>query len=171
MPMNRSIAGIVLCGLWCAGCSSACGTACEACGGDEERIFLAMEGPCNGKLEAPFTVAPREADRELACHSRIFVLDVRPPERYANGHLRNAVLIPAEKLPENINGNLLYPEINQGRAPERGQRILVYDDSDVRAAAVVGNLRRMGFANSSYIAGGAPAWENSGLPLEFGDGR
>lgn len=169
--MKRTIAGIVLLwGLGCAGCATAGNGSCLACHGDEERVFFPLATCGNGNLEAPFTVTPRQADQERACHPRVFVIDVRPFEQYAAGHLHDAVLIPAEQIPENIGANRVYPAINQGRSPQGNQRILVYGHSSVDGAAVVGQLRRMGYANSSYIEGGAAAWETAGLPLEFGDG-
>ncbi len=85
----------------------------------------------------------------------IIVLDVRPPEEYAAGHLPGALNIPLSQLENKLN------ELDQGKeivAYCRGPYcVLAYD--------AVEKLRSKGM-NARRLKGGFPEWKLQGLPTE-----
>ena len=85
----------------------------------------------------------------------VTVLDVRPAEEYAAGHLPNAVNIPLRELKERL------AELPAGRdvvAYCRGPYcVLAYE--------AVAELRRHGFA-ARRLEHGLPEWKLAGLPVE-----
>lgn len=85
----------------------------------------------------------------------VTVLDVRPPEEYAAGHLPGAVNIPLAELEEHLN------EFDPGReivAYCRGPHCVLAFDA-------VSRLRVEGI-NASRLDGGLPEWRLEGLPVE-----
>lgn len=82
-----------------------------------------------------------EADRTT------YVLDVRTPEEYASGHLPIAAHAP---------GGQLLQALDQWVAV-RGARILLVDDTEVRATVIAHRLRQMGW-DASVLCGGETAW-------------
>ncbi|MGC8667017.1 MAG: ArsR/SmtB family transcription factor [Chthonomonadales bacterium] len=85
------------------------------------------------------------------------VLDVRPPEEFAAGHVRGAVSIPLQALEEYL-----------GQLP-RDRRIVAYCRGPycVLAAEAVRVLRRNGF-QAVRMKEGYPEWRDAGLPVEVG---
>ncbi len=85
----------------------------------------------------------------------VTVLDVRPPEEYAAGHLPGAVNIPLAELERHLDS------LNQGGevvAYCRGPHcVLAYD--------AVSRLRAKGI-RARRLDGGLPEWRLSGLPVE-----
>jgi rhodanese-related sulfurtransferase/predicted transcriptional regulator len=87
----------------------------------------------------------------------VTVLDVRPPEEYAAGHLDGAVNIPLEDLKRRID------ELSSG------QEVIAYCRGPycVLAYDAVQLLRNKGFT-ARRLEGGLPEWRLAGLPVEQG---
>ena len=87
----------------------------------------------------------------------VTVLDVRPSEEYAAGHLPGAVNIPLNKLETNLN-----------HLPT-GQEVIAYCRGPycVLAFEAVAQLRAKGF-NARRLEDGLPEWQLAGLPIEGG---
>ena len=87
----------------------------------------------------------------------VTVLDVRPPEEYAAGHLPGAVNIPLSELERRLE-----------QLPE-GREVVAYCRGPycVLAFDAVAKLRAHGVEARRYEAG-YPEWKTSGLPTERG---
>lgn len=84
------------------------------------------------------------------------VLDVRPAEEFAAGHLPRARNIPAAEL--------------QGRVGElskfKEKPVVITCKSGTRAAAASRALKAAGFTRIHPLKGGIAAWQAASLPLE-----
>lgn len=92
---------------------------------------------------------------ERARNGLVTVLDVRPPEEYAAGHLPGAVNIPIQELEKRIKE---LPKRREIVAYCRGPYCLMSYDA-------VALLRKKGM-KARRLEAGLPEWRLSGLPLE-----
>ena len=85
----------------------------------------------------------------------VTVLDVRPPEEYAAGHIRGAINVPVAELKKRLN------EI------PRGQEIVAYCRGPycLLAFEAVAELRRRG-RKARRLEDGFPEWQSAGLPVD-----
>jgi len=81
------------------------------------------------------SVTPKQAVTLLQKDENITLLDVRTPEEFRSGHLRNATLIPLDKLETNLNK----------LASVKNKKILVYCRSGSRSVAASRILEKHGF--------------------------
>ncbi len=89
-----------------------------------------------GWILANFTsVTPQQAVTLLENDDNVTLLDVRTPEEFRSGHLRDATLIPLGKLEANLNK----------LAPFKNRKILVYCRSGNRSVAASRILEKHGF--------------------------
>ena len=89
-----------------------------------------------GWILASFTsVTPQQAVTLLKNDDNVTLLDVRTPEEFRSGHLRDATLIPLGKLEANLNK----------LAPFKNKKILVYCRSGNRSVAASRILEKHGF--------------------------
>jgi rhodanese-related sulfurtransferase len=88
----------------------------------------------------------------------VTVLDVRPPEEYAAGHLPGALNVPLAALEECLG------------ACSPGQEIVAYCRGPycVLAYEAVARLRKKGF-KARRLEKGYPEWKSAGLPVEAED--
>lgn len=96
--------------------------------------------------------------RELLARARkgiVTVLDVRPPEEYASGHVPGAVNVPLKELARRLK------ELPQD------QEIVAYCRGPhcVLAFEAVAQLRERGF-QARRMEDGFPEWREAGLPVE-----
>jgi rhodanese-related sulfurtransferase len=102
---------------------------------------------------------PVERDELLARARRrdVVVLDVRPPEEYAAGHIAGAVSVPLAELQRRLS-----------ELP-RSRRVVAYCRGPycVLAAEAVRLLRKRGF-DAARLKDGFPEWRAAGLPVEEG---
>ncbi|MEN8145411.1 MAG: rhodanese-like domain-containing protein [Gemmatimonadota bacterium] len=121
-------------------------------------IFAAVGSAC-GQDQAP--AASIEAS-ELA--SRIddgtapFLLDVRTPAEYAEGHVTGAVNIPHTELADRLG------ELDFGLSEE----LVVYCRSGRRAAVAESILAEAGFTGVRDLEGHISGWQAAELPLVTG---
>lgn len=117
---------------------------------DVERLIRKYLG-VKDSLEA----VPRTELLERARAGLVTVLDVRPPEEFAAGHLPGAVNIPLKELEQRIQELPPHQEIV---AYCRGPYcVLAYD--------AVAQLRKQGFS-ARRMEEGFPEWRLAGLPVE-----
>ncbi len=83
------------------------------------------------------------------------VIDVRPADEFAAGHLPNAVNIPLKDLPRRHQGL------------PRGREVVAYCRGAYRVLAyeAVALLRNRGFT-AARLEEGFPEWRAAGLPVE-----
>ncbi len=98
---------------------------------------------------------PREALLERARDGLITVIDVRPPEEYAAGHVPGAVNIPLNQLEQRLD------EL------DKDQEVVAYCRGPhcVLAFDAVARLREQGL-NARRLEDGFPEWKTAGLPVE-----
>ncbi|MCP4127641.1 MAG: metalloregulator ArsR/SmtB family transcription factor [Gammaproteobacteria bacterium] len=92
---------------------------------------------------------------ERARDGLVTVLDVRPPEEYASGHLSGAINIPLDELEKHLDE--LDPD-HEVVAYCRGPHCVLAYDAVLR-------LREKGI-NARRLDGGLPEWRLEGLPVE-----
>ncbi len=92
---------------------------------------------------------------ERARDGLVTVLDVRPPEEYASGHLPGAINIPLDELEKHLDE--LDPD-HEVVAYCRGPHCVLAYDAVLR-------LREKGI-NARRLDGGLPEWRLEGLPVE-----
>lgn len=99
-------------------------------------------------------VTRKELSRRLK-DDVVTVIDVRPAEEFAAGHLPKAVNIPLKDLPRRL------------RELPRGREVVAYCRGAycVLAYEAVALLRKRGFA-AARLEEGFPEWRASGLPVE-----
>ena len=85
----------------------------------------------------------------------ITVVDVRPAEEFAAGHIKDALLIPlgqVEKRVAELEGF-------------KNQPMIVVCGSGGRSAAAIKVLDKYGFTQLLNLKGGMGAWRKAGLPI------
>ncbi len=83
------------------------------------------------------------------------VIDVRTPEEFAAGHLRDAKNIPLADLATRIG------ELEKSK----GRSVVVVCQSGARADKAVRQLAAAGFDDVVSLDGGLTAWQAAGLPV------
>jgi rhodanese-related sulfurtransferase/DNA-binding transcriptional ArsR family regulator len=98
-----------------------------------------------------------ELRRRLKAGEDLILIDVRPPEEYAAGHLPQAISLPVTQLRRRLS------ELPQGR------EIVAYCRGPycAFAHAAVRELRRHGYP-AQRLEDGLPEWRAAGLPVETG---
>ena len=101
-------------------------------------------------------LAPADAVRLI--NNGATVLDVRPAEQYANGHIVGARSVPLGEL----SGKL------DGLAKKKDRPLLVYCELGNQSAKAAATLRQAGFSQVLHLKGGVVAWQRDNLPLATG---
>ena len=131
-----------------------------ACGAGEP----ASPAPAGSPATVPAsTVAAATADRiEVAAlqprvaAGDIFVLDVRTPGEFAQGHVPGAVNVPVQELEARLS------ELDARKQEE----IAVICASGNRSKTATALLRGRGFDRAMDVSGGTSAWVRAGYPVE-----
>jgi rhodanese-related sulfurtransferase len=84
------------------------------------------------------------------------VIDVREPERYAEGHILNARNIPLKDLEARVREIERY----------KNKAVILSCETGNRASSAAGVLKKSGFAETYCLQGGVSAWRQAGLPTE-----
>jgi rhodanese-related sulfurtransferase len=93
---------------------------------------------------------------KLDAGEQLFLLDVREPNEYANGHIEGALNIPVRSVPASVD------KIPQ----DKNAQIVVICASAVRSGYVVEALAFKGYTNVKHLAAGYVAgWEKAGYPV------
>jgi rhodanese-related sulfurtransferase len=81
------------------------------------------------------------------------IVDARPAQQYAGGHIPEALNIPLENL------------ISQMGMIPAGRKVAVYCAIDANAAFAVQTLRVYGGRDAFVLSGGIVAWQAAGMPV------
>ncbi len=100
-------------------------------------------------------LSPRDFSDRLSKTQGALLLDVRSPEEYAEGHLKNAL---------NINRNDERFETTCDKLDKK-KTVFVYCLKGGRSASAAAYLRQSGFTHVYELQGGIEAWTNEKLPL------
>lgn len=100
---------------------------------------------------------PPEKAREMIESGKgdLLLLDVRTPDEYREGHLKNAVLIPIQELPERIGEIAGYKE----------KEVIVYCAVGGRSSKASAMLKEKGFQKVYNMNGGIRAWGGAGYEV------
>jgi rhodanese-related sulfurtransferase len=98
---------------------------------------------------------PTQVQEMLAGSPRPFLLDVRTPEEYKQGHISGAELIPLNEL-----------SVKQKRIP-KDREIICICASGSRSSAATSQLNALGYKVSN-MQGGMNRWARLGLPVKSG---
>jgi rhodanese-related sulfurtransferase len=109
---------------------------------------LALAAPAVRDLTAA------QARKLLSRTPKAFLLDVRTPDEYRQGHLRGAVLVPLSDLERRV------------REVPRNRTVLVYCAVGSRSRMAAGLLAGKGYAQVYNMSDGIVGWYRSGLPIE-----
>lgn len=106
----------------------------------------------------PFDAVTREELLERVERGDVLVLDVRPPEEFAAGHIAGAVSVPLEELEDRLDA---LPAEGEIVAYCRGPYCLL-------ASRALELLRANGF-RARRLEDGFPEWRLAGLPVAVGE--
>lgn len=100
-------------------------------------------------------LSAKDAKARIDTDKALFVLDVRQPDEFREGHIAGAKLIPLNELPNRLN------ELPKDR------EVLCVCRSGARSSAAAGQLSRAGYT-AINMQGGMIAWQQAGLPIKKG---
>ncbi len=109
-------------------------------------IYLFASG--NQKTNSYKKISQAEAYEMMQENSNIMILDVRTPEEFASGHIKNAINIPNESI-----GNSIVNELT-----DKNAAILIYCRSGNRSKQAASKLEKLGYGNI-YEFGGINTWK------------
>ena len=118
-------------------------------------LVMLIGGELRQRLSGVSEVGPVEATRMLN-HDNAVMIDMREDKEYREGHIVNAIHLPASKQ-DNYTGKL---------EKYRQQPLIVYCRSGQRSTTVCRKLRKQGFEAVYNLKGGVLAWQKAELPLE-----
>jgi len=98
---------------------------------------------------------PAQVQSMVAQSPRPYLLDVRSPGEYKQGHVSGAELIPLGELSDRI-----------ARIP-KGREIICICESGSRSSAAARQLSAQGYKVSN-MRGGMSRWARAGLPVKSG---
>lgn len=93
-------------------------------------------------------ITAKEAKRLMDTESNYIILDTRTEEEFAEGHIKNAVLIPHDEIVDRAEKELT----------DKEQLILVYCRSGNRSKKASQNLAELGYTNVKEF-GGIKDWQ------------
>ena len=99
-------------------------------------------------------VTPLQAT-QLINQGKAMIVDVRDPQAFAAGHLRDARNIPLKELPQRIG------ELEKAKT----KSIILTCSTGTQSSRAVARLKKSGFAESFSLHGGIAAWQAQGLPV------
>jgi|JI10StandDraft_1071094.scaffolds.fasta_scaffold430915_1 phage shock protein E len=115
--------------------------------------WLGCDAQQNGGAPVAQEIALEEFIRQPP--GSFLILDVRSPEEYAAGHIKNALNIPHDRIAERISQIQKYA----------GVPVMLYCKSGRRAALAAEALSAAGFANLNHLTGDMDGWVAAGYPV------
>lgn len=101
-------------------------------------------------------LAPQECKVILEKEGPCIVIDVRTPDEYSHGHIRDAENL--DYFRSDFRDQIL--------KKDRKQKYLVYCKKGVRGARTMELMRECGFCDVINISGGFEHWQSQGMPVE-----
>lgn len=89
------------------------------------------------------SISPKEAKERLASGDKVYLIDVRTPEEYKEGHIRGSILVPLDSLKSKI----------EKVVPQKDSEIIVYCRSGARAGTAQSEIFKMGYTNVKNLGG------------------
>lgn len=86
----------------------------------------------------------------------VTLLDVREPDEWAAGHVKNALHIPRGQVAARVQGVL----------EDKTSPVVTYCAAGARAQVVAEAMRDMGYENVMPMEGGYSDWQAAGYPVD-----
>ncbi len=111
----------------------------------------------NVKSQAPngSTVSVQEVKKSMDSKEKATIVDVRTPEEYKEGHLKNSVLLTLDAI-DSESAHAL---------PDKNQTLYVYCRSGHRSTQAVAQLQQMEYTHVHSMDGGITAWKKAGFQV------
>ena len=119
-------------------------------------LVLALVFEIRARAESFAALSPQDAIRLM--NRGAVVIDLRPAEQYAAGHLSGARRMDGEQILK--AGDML--------KKYRQKPLIVYDESGSAGNSAARQLKAQGFEHAFNLRGGVTAWRADNLPLEKG---
>lgn len=101
------------------------------------------------------TISPAQAQELLTKEKeKVFLLDVRTPDEFAQGHIQDSTLVPVQLLSQNLS------ELDE----IKNKKIVVYCASGMRSVSASRILSKHGFTVLN-MSGGIAQWKSDGFPI------
>ena len=95
-------------------------------------------------------LSPSDLKNKLSGHEDFFLIDVRDPEEYENGHIKGSILIPLADVEKKMEGI------------RKDKPMVLYCQLGRRSMAAAEALIALGFTNIYHLNGGLEAWTQDG---------
>lgn len=92
---------------------------------------------------------------QLINQGKSVIIDVREPDAFAAGHLRDARNIPLKELPNRLG------ELDKFKS----KSVIAVCQTGVQSAKAAAQLKKAGFNEALSLNGGIAAWQTQGLPI------
>lgn len=119
-------------------------------------VVLVATYEFRARLQSFAAISPQDAVRLM--NQGALVLDIRPPEQYAAGHIAGARQMASDQILKASETLKKYKE----------KPLVVYDDTGSLGAAAARRLAEQGFTKAFTLRGGLAAWRAENLPLARG---
>ena len=119
-------------------------------------LVLVIVFEIRARVESFAAVSPQDAIR-LMNHGAV-IIDLRPAEQYAAGHLSGARRMDGEQILKAGDTLKKYKQ----------KPLIVYDESGSLGTSAARQLKAQGFTQAFNLRGGLAAWRSDNLPLEKG---
>src|SRR5262249_17975980 len=107
----------------------------------------------NARKQSHMAIGPQDAIRLM--NQNALVLDLRPAEAFAAGHLAGARNLPPDKILNAAETLKKYKE----------KPVVVYDESGSLGTSAARQLAAQGFTKAVNLRGGIAAWRTENLPV------
>ena len=119
-------------------------------------LALVIMFEIRARAEGLAAVSPQDAIRLM--NRGAVVIDLRPAEQFAAGHLAGARRMDGEQILKAGDTLKKYKQ----------KPLIVYDESGSAGTAAARQLKAQGFEHAFNLRGGLAAWRSDNLPLEKG---
>ena len=120
-------------------------------------LALVIVFEMRARAETFAAVSPQDAIRLM--NRGAVVIDLRPAEQYAAGHLSGARRMDGEQI---LKAGEVLKKYKQ-------RPLIVYDESGSLGGSAARQLKTLGFTQAFNLRGGLAAWRSDNLPLEKGN--
>lgn len=118
-------------------------------------VFIMALQNCASQTNEPLQLDAAKFKKQIETEKSINVIDVRTPEEFAKGYIKNAKNI-------DWNGDNFDAEVAK---LDKKKTLYVYCLSGGRSASAAQHLREKGFKKVKELVGGIMAWKNANFPL------
>jgi rhodanese-related sulfurtransferase len=119
-------------------------------------IVLVVVYELRARAESFAAVSPQDAIRLI--NQGALLIDLRPAEAFASGHVAGA---------RQMNGDQLL-KAGDTLKKHKDKAVVVYDDTGTLGASAARQLAAQGFSKAFNLRGGLAAWRAENLPLTRG---